>query len=97
MMNIMRFSVCTAANQLAVLLRPVAQVQVAGEGARQLLGHLRRLQHVAMRRRTPGRPSGTGFPHPQVDEGQRRVEFVVAGLEDAGHGECFRRGSTPPA
>jgi hypothetical protein len=46
MMNIMRFSVCTAANQLLFCCDQSRRYR-SPEGARQLLGHLRRLQHVA--------------------------------------------------
>ena len=92
MMNIMRFSVCTAANQLAFSLRPVAHDQVAGHAVLELVGHLRRLVHVGDAQAQAGRRVEAHhlFGVLDVDEGQRRIEFVVAGLEDAGHGERAR-------
>eukprot|EP01022_Parablepharisma_sp_SALTPOND_P029462 TRINITY_DN735_c0_g1_i1.p1 TRINITY_DN735_c0_g1~~TRINITY_DN735_c0_g1_i1.p1 ORF type:complete len:1397 (+),score=453.90 TRINITY_DN735_c0_g1_i1:9191-13381(+) len=88
---------------VAVLLRPVAQVEVTGQGTGQLLGHLRRLQHVADAQAHAGgrvlAEQGFGILH--LDEGQRGIELVVTSLEDARHGELLqarqhaRRGHLP--
>ncbi len=88
-MNIMRFCDCTAANQTVFTCDQSRSTSSALQAAPQLGRHLRRLVHVAQAQAQAGRAldarGSDGVV--EVGEGQRRIEFVMAGFEDADHGE----------
>ena len=92
MMNIMRFSVCTAANQLRFccdqsrISRLPLRVRDSSSATCGALLHVGDAQAQAGRRGQPEHP----FRVFDVHEGQRRIVFVMPGLEDAGHGELLQ-------
>ena len=92
MMNIMRFSICTAANQV-LFARVQSRIRkLARQRGRQLVGHLARLVQVLELEAHAGRAVEAEHALPRPRRWimrQRRVVLVVARIEGADHGELL--------
>jgi hypothetical protein len=91
MMNIMRFSTCTAANQVLFWRVQSRMRNEPGQAHGQLVGHVARLVQVFQLQADAGRAFEAKHLGRVllVDHGQRRVVFVVARIEGADHGELL--------
>ena len=91
MMNIRRFSICTASNQLRLVRVQSRTHDVRAEARRELLRDRRARVQVGQRSCTPVGPStrnSFGASSRWIQR-QRAVVLVVAGLEGADHGELL--------
>jgi hypothetical protein len=100
MMNITRFSICTARKKLAWLRVQSVTKTSASIRLTELARHARRGEQVVELQAHAGDlvlHAVERCASAEVQQRQAGVVFVHADLEDADDRNCFRRGRTPPA